>query len=229
LLQVLAAIIIAAMAKLLDFHHFWRALWVSPLEFVVMVITFFITFLWDIVKGLEFGILASILVLLLQLSDVDLEKLGMVKKAVGSSTMTGMVYRDQYRGVNLPDDIVVLKLTCALFFGNCAAFRNAFSEALDSGPQRIKAVILDASGMSSIDLTALTLLEEVVEDMTTRGIRLVLCNVRPSLWKTLYQANLIDSVGGCDMVGRHADDVYYRLLLDMNELPSVRAGEDARL
>lgn len=73
---VLGAIICTAVMSLFDFHEMWRALWVAPLDFLIMVFTFVITVVWNVELGLEYGLLASVLVLLVQISRLDMDSIG---------------------------------------------------------------------------------------------------------------------------------------------------------
>lgn len=41
---------------------------VAPLDFVIMLLTFLVTVLWDVEKGLVLGLLASVIVLLIQVA-----------------------------------------------------------------------------------------------------------------------------------------------------------------
>lgn len=76
---VLGAIICVAVLSLFDFHDMWRALWVAPVDFFVMIFTFLVTVLWNVELGLEYGIIASVVILLLQISKLDMDSLGQLR------------------------------------------------------------------------------------------------------------------------------------------------------
>jgi MFS superfamily sulfate permease-like transporter len=77
--SVLGAIICVAVLSLFDFHDMWRALWVAPVDFFVMIFTFLVTVLWNVELGLEYGIIASVVILLLQISKLDMDSLGQLR------------------------------------------------------------------------------------------------------------------------------------------------------
>ena len=87
-----------------------RALWVAPVDFLVMIFTFLVTVLYNVEKvrpalppfippslppmfltrpslppslpqGLEYGIIASVIILLLQISKLDMDSIGQLRVA----------------------------------------------------------------------------------------------------------------------------------------------------
>ncbi len=57
------------------------ALWVAPVDFLVMSFTFCVTVFWNVELGLEYGIIASVVVLLLQISKLDVDSIGQLSIA----------------------------------------------------------------------------------------------------------------------------------------------------
>jgi len=82
-MATLGAVICQAVLSLWDFHDMWRALWVAPLDFIVMTFTFLVTVIYNVEDGLVWGLGVSILILLYQISRLDMES---VSKASGSSS-----------------------------------------------------------------------------------------------------------------------------------------------
>lgn len=82
---VLGALICTAVMALLDFKAMWRALWVAPVDFGIMLLTFGITVFWNVEAGLQWGLLASVLVLLLQISRLDMDSIGQLSLADDST------------------------------------------------------------------------------------------------------------------------------------------------
>lgn len=52
----------------LSFFPLGRALWVAPVDFLIMIFTFLVTVLYNVEAGLEYGIIASVVILLLQIA-----------------------------------------------------------------------------------------------------------------------------------------------------------------
>lgn len=67
---VLGALVESAMMNLISFHEFYHALRIARTSGLIMVFTFLVTLLWSVEDGLLYGIMASLALLLYQLSDV---------------------------------------------------------------------------------------------------------------------------------------------------------------
>jgi len=67
---VLGALVESAMMNLISFHEFYHALRIARTSGLVMVSTFTMTLLWSVENGLFYGIIASLALLLHQLSDM---------------------------------------------------------------------------------------------------------------------------------------------------------------
>jgi MFS superfamily sulfate permease-like transporter len=67
---VLGALVVSAMVNLINFREFYHALRIARMSGLVMVFTFLVTLLWSVEHGLFYGIVASLALLLSQLSDV---------------------------------------------------------------------------------------------------------------------------------------------------------------
>jgi SulP family sulfate permease len=68
--SVLGALVVSAMMNLISFHEFYHALRIARTSGLVMLFTFMVTLLWSVEDGLLYGIMASLALLLYQLSDV---------------------------------------------------------------------------------------------------------------------------------------------------------------
>ncbi|EWM24464.1 sulfate transporter [Nannochloropsis gaditana] len=134
---VLGAIICTCIMSLFDFHDMWRALWVAPVDFLVMIFTFLVTVLYNVERGLEYGIIASVVILLLQLSKLDMDSIGQLRVADDEVEMlvdpkAGTQFRplDNYPSARQHPSIKVLRLRANLFFGNVSMFRDEFYASL---------------------------------------------------------------------------------------------------
>jgi MFS superfamily sulfate permease-like transporter len=55
------------------FTDMWRALWVAPVDFLLMMFTFLVTVVKNVEDGLVWGIVASAVVLIWQISKLDID------------------------------------------------------------------------------------------------------------------------------------------------------------
>lgn len=128
-MAVLGSIICTCIMSLFDFHDMWRALWVAPVDFLIMAFTFCVTFLWNVEKGLVYGIYASVVIMLLQISKLDMDSIGQLRISEGDDAFgdpkAGTQFRplDNYPSARQHPSIKVLRLRANLFFGNVSMFR----------------------------------------------------------------------------------------------------------
>ena len=77
---------------------------------------------------------------------------------------------------------------------------------IDSSPG-LSFLIIDATGISNMDLSGLRSLEELEEEAKKRGVTLLLANVHGSLQRKAQAAGLLDKVG-CEATVRAVEDVF---------------------
>ena len=125
--SVLGSVICAAVLSLFDFHDMWRALWVAPVDFLIMAFTFCVTVFWNVEKGLIYGIVASVVILLLQIARLDIDSIGQLSVAqeplVDRKVGTHFRPLDKYPSARQHPTVKVLRLRANLFFGNVSIFR----------------------------------------------------------------------------------------------------------
>jgi SulP family sulfate permease len=174
----LAAIVIAALIELVDVPALVRlyrfhtrgagrrvAVAARP-DFVAALAALTGVLVFDTLPGLFIGIGASLLLLLYRASRPHVALLG---KDPGPDGRWSDVERhpDNERAPG----IVVLRPESGLFFANAEAVRNAVRAHTGAGT---KAVVLDAETVPTIDVTAVTMLTELADDLGRDGIELVL-------------------------------------------------------
>lgn len=186
---VLAAIIVVAVAGLIDVSAA-VALWkVDRRDFVLLVVTFASTLALGIEEGILAGVVLSVVVMLHQIATPHIAVLGKMP-------MTGL-YRDVERHPEalVEPGVAVLRLEASLFYGNAEAFRDAarhaFSDAFASAPSgHTPTLILDAYPINRIDSTGLHVLEGLASEVATAGGQILLTGAKGSLIDKLRLAGL---------------------------------------
>ncbi|GAB5037369.1 sulfate transporter [Nannochloropsis oceanica] len=220
---VLGAIICTCIMSLFDFHDMWRALWVAPVDFLVMIFTFFVTVLYNVEKGLEYGIIASVVILLLQISKLDMDSIGQLRMAddevqmlVDPKAGTQLRPMDNYPSARQHPSIKVLRLRANLFFGNVSMFRDEFYASMVEVGANIKAVIIDASGVLEMDLSALAVIDELVSEMQKQKVEVFIASASSRVVKSLDAYDLLEDVGGLPLVTLEIVDVFWAVLEDLD-------------
>jgi high affinity sulfate transporter 1 len=174
----LAAVVIAALIELVDIPALVRlyrfhtrgegrvlALAARP-DFVAAVAAMLGVLVFDTLPGLFIGIAVSLLLLLYRASRPHVAVLGRDPGADGRFSDV-----ERHPDNELVPGVVVLRPESGLFFANADAIRAAIKARAVDGT---RAVVLDAETVPSIDVTAVSMLVEVAEDLRRDGIELVL-------------------------------------------------------
>ena len=174
----LAAVVIAALVELVDvralvtlyrFHTRGEGsalAFAARPDFVAAIATLVGVLVFDTLPGLFIGVIVSILLLVYRSSRPHVAVLGRVP---GSSDQWGDVERHPE---NEPaPGIAVLRVESALYFANADVIRH---EIRRHAAQGARAIVLDAASVPAIDVTAVTMLVELAEDLRRDGVELVL-------------------------------------------------------
>jgi len=185
----LAAIIVVAVFGLVD-RKLPRELWrVRPRELPVLLLTFVATMTLGITTGLVIGVVASLLLFVLRTTRPHTAVLG---RLPGTH-----VYRNLKR---FPDaepvpGLVLVRLDAQLYFANAAFLRETLLRLVDEAPPPVRAVIVDASSIHDVDVSALESLREVHRALTARGITLHFADVKGPVRDLLSRAGFVAELG----------------------------------
>lgn len=185
---ILAAIIVVAVAGLVDVKgakELWR---VDRKDFALMLITFLATLALGIEEGILVGAALSIAVVLHQITIPHIATLG---RMPGSNQ-----YRNLARNPNAqPEDgIAILRMDASLFYGNAEAFRDTARAAVADTPEP-RALVLDAYPMNRIDSTGLHMLHGLVVELQAMGVEAYFAGVKGPLRDKLSRGGVVDAVG----------------------------------
>ncbi|HTN34640.1 MAG TPA: sodium-independent anion transporter, partial [Marinobacter sp.] len=122
------------------------------------------------------------------------------------------LYRNisRFESISVRKDLLVLRFDAPLYFANKDYFATRLYSMIKRRPEgSLKAVILDAQAIGSIDSTSLRMLENVIENLQEQGIQLYLVSligpVRDALTRTGLHEYLLEE----HMFPQIADAVLY--------------------
>jgi MFS superfamily sulfate permease-like transporter len=192
-----------------------------------MSVTFAVTALVDVAKGLEVGFLLSVVVLLFRLSAVERRAMGKL-----DDEQQSFVPLDRYPQAKERPGIKCYKLTGYLWFGNATKLRDQVNALMDHETHEghpLTHVVLDFSGGSGLDLTTVRSLQYLVSEAERLGVRLVLAECSDGVRRNLRQAGMLQDVGG-EMTRRCLEEVVALLEHEkraQSPVPSAAAGAAA--
>jgi SulP family sulfate permease len=184
---VLGAIIIVAVLSLINVteirrlhrlqrNHDERAVWLpARFDLAAAAITFSGTLLLGILQGILIGVGATLLALLYRTTRPHVALLG--------RRPTGATYVDVAREPDAETDpgLLIMRWGAELFFANASHFQEQVRELLDASEAPPRAVLLDASAITSIDITGADALAELITELEDDGLTVMVARARGPL------------------------------------------------
>jgi SulP family sulfate permease len=186
---VLAAIIIVALANLVDFSSIaksWRA---RGDDGIAAIATFVITI--ASAPSIQFGILAGMLL------SIALLLFRMMRPRV---TAIGGVVGDEFRDTEgllppaLPPKLAALRFDRSLFFVNASFFEGALIELERNNPQ-LEYILVIATGINEIDASGIEMLFNVQERFKLNGISIGFSGIKRQVRDVMDRTGLGERIG----------------------------------
>jgi len=175
---LLAYIPMASMAALLlmvawnmsEVKHFIRIIKIAPKDDVItLIICFLLTVIFDMTVAVGVGIgFAAVLFIRKSIKLVETHQL------------------ETDHNIDLPKEISIYNINGPLFFGSA---QQAIKNIANIMPE-IRVVILDMSGVTMLDITAIIAMESIVKTLEDNNVGLVINNLQPHMTLKLKRAGI---------------------------------------
>ncbi|MBU8908709.1 SulP family inorganic anion transporter [Desertibacillus haloalkaliphilus] len=178
---VLASIIMAAIYKLIDVREAKKLFTIRKADGWTWVITFLATLVLGIEVGILLGILFSLLVFIGRSAYPHVAELGYIKN--------DRVFRnvERFPEAKTDEEVLIFRIDASLYFANMTFLESKLSEAI-AEKKGIKWVILDFSGVNSIDAVAIDSLEQIMKNSRSGGIKFLFAAVKGPVMDLLKKA-----------------------------------------
>ncbi len=187
---VLAAIIMVAVFGLIDFKYPVQLFKNRRDEFFLLIATFLITLTVGIKEGILLGVLISLLLLVYRTSRPHIAILGRIRNT------------DYFKNVaRFPEDTetfkeyLIVRFDAQLYFGNKEYFKKELLKQLDGKGTEVKYIILNAEAINYIDSSAVHMLRQVIDELKSRGIKLVIAGAIGPARDIFHSSGLINDIG----------------------------------
>ena len=187
---VLAAIIMVAVFGLIDFQYPVQLFKNRKDEFFLLLGTFIITLTVGIKEGILIGVLISLLLLVYRTSRPHIAVLGRIKNT------------DYFKNIlrfeedcDTYDEFLIIRFDAQLFFGNKDFFKKELLKHIDKKGKRLKYIILNAEAINYIDSSAVHMLRQTINELKTKGVKLVIAGAIGPTRDILYSSGLIHDIG----------------------------------
>jgi len=188
---VLASILVSAMLGIIDVkaaYHMWR---VDKIDFVVCMAAFMGVVFGNFEIGLMIAVSISVARVMLH---VIRPRIAVLENICGTS-----IYRnkEQYPHSARISGILILSLSSPIYFANCNYMRERVLRWIEEeeeyhlancSPENLHYIVLDMSGVSSIDTGGISMLEELKMTLQNRELELAFANPGPELMEKLHKS-----------------------------------------
>jgi len=180
-LAALAAILFVVAWNMSEVKHFAHLLKTAPIaDRLILVITFVLTVFADLVVAVNVGMILAILHFLRRMSDA-VETLPVDETELHTELA-------QHGIQHLPPDLLVYEIAGPMFFGAVENFERALVQT-QADP---KTLIIRLRRVPFMDITGIQVLEEVMQKLRLRGIRVMLCDANERVRAKLERAGVIN-------------------------------------
>jgi sulfate permease, SulP family len=200
---VLASIIMVAVFGLIDIK-FPKKLWnYKKDDLLLLLVTFVITLTVGIKDGILIGVLLSLGMLIFRSARPHIAELGNFK---GTQYFRNI---NRFQDVEQLDDVLIFRFDGQLYFANCSYFRENLFKMADKKGKALKLVILDAEAVNHLDSSAVSMLETVIIELQSRGVRFYMADVIGPVRDVIVKSGLIQVLGENSLFIRTADALDY--------------------
>ena len=153
-------------------------------DIMVLIVTFFLTVVFDLVIAIEIGIVLSSFVLMKRISD-----------SVQFKSDTNLINEDDESlfedEVNkIPKDVSIYQIEGPLFFGAS----QLFEETLNELNQYPKILIIRMRFLPFVDSTGIQRLKEVIKKFKNNGVQIIISGMNANVKKDLEKAEVLDLI-----------------------------------
>jgi SulP family sulfate permease len=195
-LAVLAAILFVVAWNMSEVKHFAHLLKTAPIaDRLILLITFVLTVFADLVVAVNVGMILAILHFLRRMSDA-VETLPVDETELHTELA-------QHGIQHLPPDLLVYEIAGPMFFGAVENFERALVQT-QADP---KILIIRLRRVPFMDITGIQVLEEVMQKLRRRGIRVMLCEANERVLAKLQRAGVINEGSAEDYVDHLIDAI----------------------
>ena len=160
---VLAAIVIIAVAGLVETAEARYLFRVKPSDGMTFLLTFLVTLAFGVEWGIVAGVIFSLLVFIWRSAHPHIAQLGWLAEEG--------VFRNilRYPEAVVPPGILLLRVDASLYFANMA-FVEDWLRCTLAGRSDVTLIIFDMSGVNDMDAVALSVMERIVDGYAERDI-----------------------------------------------------------
>ena len=168
---VLAAVVIVAVADLVDFRTAWKLFTIKRADFASLLLTFAVTLLWGIEKGALVGIVFSLLLFIRRSAYPHAAELGFVDSEHRFRNVK------RYPQATTCPGVLILRVDASLYFANMAFLEELLRSAARDRTG-LRWILMDFSAVNDMDGCAVETLERLMDAYAEAGIDFVFAGMK---------------------------------------------------
>ncbi len=183
-LAALAAILFVVAYNMSEMKHFAHIVMRAPrADVVILIITFLLTVLADLVIAVNVGVILAVFQFLRRMADsVEVQKM---------DSHALRVELQEHGLSEVPSGVLVFEIDGPFFFGAVESFERALVQT-GTDP---KVLIIRLRRVPFMDITGLQTIEEVIKKLQKRGVRVMMCEANHRVRAKLWKANVLGLLG----------------------------------
>lgn len=210
-LASLAAILMVVAYNMSEWREFKFLFKAPKSDIVILLITFFITVLVDLVKAIEIGMVLAAFLFMRRMGEVTNVNMDHLD---ASEEEEGMVYIDQT--LKNVDNIQIYEINGPFFFGAVDKFLGALSGLGD----KTDVLILRMRNVPAMDATALNAFFRMIDICQHKHIDILISGITEQPYSVLEKAGLIEILG---------EDHFFKTLIEAVDYANANLGDNKKL
>ncbi len=184
----LSAIIVAAVASLIDIQGAREVFHIKRTDFYLLLLTFVATLSLGIQWGILVGIGASVLLFLIRTTRPHFAVLGRVPQTQSYLNIARHPHAEALPG------IILVRVDAQFYFGNVSFLKETVRRLVDESDVPVRYFVLEAAGVNDLDSAAAATLAELDEELESRGTKLVLTRIKGPVRDVLHRTGLLEKL-----------------------------------
>ncbi len=198
-MPAIAAILFVVAYNMSEWREFLELVKTSPKsDIIVLITTFVLTVVFDLVVAIEFGIVLASLLFIKRMSETT-----GIKSWKYEDSMESDEESEEIELKKVPKNTLVYEINGPLFFAVADKFLHISTDA------RINCIILRMKSVPAMDVTALNSLKKLQAKCKKNHIQLVLSHVQQQPYSVMEKAGFTEEIGA-DNFCNHIDDALVR-------------------
>ncbi len=194
--NVQGAIIIVGVMGLLQYEDFIELWFISKLDWLIWMFTFCFTLFLGVEIGILVGVGVSLILVIYKTAFPRITSLGKLPQT--------NIYRNiqMYPEAEEPQGMILVRIDAPIFFANIEGIKDYLIDKLARAKKRhekmndqVSYVIIDMSPSPDIDVAGLHMFEELIHDLKSEDMSLILANPSKAVLVMLQRGKLIGELG----------------------------------